>query len=85
MKTKMNLNEEHNHSLVYLFVSGKAIATTIVINRRNEMVSVLQYMTTLAEMMTKLQHNKFVPMLFTGRRSHDASPSLQENTKKCRG
>ena len=50
----MDLNEEHNHLLAYLFLHGQAIVTIIVVNRRNEMVSVLQYMTTLAQMMTKL-------------------------------
>jgi hypothetical protein len=54
MKMKMDLNEEHNHSLAHLFLHGQAIVTIIVVNRRNEMVSVLQYMTTLAQMMTKL-------------------------------
>jgi hypothetical protein len=54
MKRKMDLNEKHNHSLAHLFLHGQATVTIIVVNRRNEMVSVLKYMTTLAQMTTNL-------------------------------
>jgi hypothetical protein len=54
MKTKMNFNEEDNHSLAHLFLHGQAIVTIIVVKRINEMVSVLQSVSTLAQMMTKL-------------------------------
>jgi hypothetical protein len=54
MKMKMDLNEEQNHSLAHLILHGQAVVTIIAVNGRNEMVSVLQYMTTLAQMMTKL-------------------------------
>jgi hypothetical protein len=64
MKTKMDLNEEHNHLLAYLFLHGQAKVTIIVVNKRNKMVSVLQYMTTLAQMMTKLLTQYFCTNAF---------------------
>jgi hypothetical protein len=54
MKLRMDLNEEDNHSLAHLFLHGQAIVTIMVVKRRNEMVSVLHSMSTLAQMTTKL-------------------------------
>jgi hypothetical protein len=55
MKMTMDsTNKEDNHSLAHLFLHGQAKVTILVVKRRNEMVSMLQSVSILAQMMTKL-------------------------------